>query len=234
MTGSLPSGPPRADHTASGGDPSPGTPTFRAPTTCQSGRQRHRLASLGVLAAVAMGAAACSSATSAAASSASASAPAAKTHAHHATGPSGVVSAISPTSLVIRTKSTTSTVGLGPATTYKQGATDVPESDVVVGDHVKVRLVKSSTTPTAAFVHILPPSVTGIVGGISATGFTLSASNGATHEVTTSSATAYRSGRAAASASSIHNGDRVRVTGQASAAGSISAVTVTVLPAKAG
>ncbi len=236
MTSFLPSGPSQGDHAVSGRDPSPGAPTFGAPATNQPGRRRHRLASLGVLTAVAVGAAACSSAASAAASSASSSAPASKTktHAHHVAGPAGLVSAISPTSLAIRTKSSTSTVGLGAATRYKEGATVVPESDVVVGDHVKVRLVKSAATPTAASVLILPPSVSGTVGGISATGFTLHASNGTTHTVTTSSATTYRSGKAAASASSIHDGDRVRVTGQTSAAGSISAVTVTVLPAKTG
>lgn len=200
-------------------------------------RRTHRLASLGVLLAVAVGAAACSSGSSSAASSSSSAASSptvkAKSHSAHGTGPSGVVISVNPTTLTLHTKSATDTVGLSSTTKYKEGGTDVTLSDLVVGDHVKIRLAKKAATPTAATVLIVPPSVTGTVGALSAAGFTLSTPAGKTDTVTTSAATVYRSGKQATSASSLHDGDRVRVSGQLStASGSITAATVTILPAK--
>jgi len=200
-------------------------------------RRTHRLASLGMLLAVAVGATACSSGSSPTASSVSAasSSPTAKAKSHGArpSGASGVVTAVSSNTLTIHTKSATSTVGLASTTKYKEGGTDVTVSDLVVGDHVKIRLAKKSATPTAAIVIIVPPSVTGTVGALSAAGFTLSAAGGKTDTVTTSSSTVYRSGKQITSASSLHNGVRVRISGQLSPAnGSISAATITILPAK--
>ena len=156
-----------------------------------------------------------------------------KTHRHLAGGPSGVAISVSPTALTIRTTSATSTIGLASTTKYRENGTSVTASDLVVGDHVKIRLAKKSATPTAAIVVIVPPSVTGTVGALDATGFTLTTTSGKTDTVTTSSSTVYRSGKQSVSASSLHDGDRVRVSGQLSTAtSSISAANVTILPAK--
>ncbi len=197
-------------------------------------RAGRRLASLGVLLSVAVGAAACSSASASSTPAASSSSAApVKTHRHHAGGPSGVVVSVSSTTLTVHTKSATSTIGLASTTKYREGGTSVTVSDLVAGDHVKIRLAKKSATPTAAVVVIVPPSVTGTVGALDASGFTLSTTSGKTDTVTTSSSTAYRSGKQPASASSLHDGDRVRVSGQLSATtGSISAASITILPAK--
>lgn len=156
-----------------------------------------------------------------------------KSHSVHSTGPAGVVISVSPTTLTLHTKSATSTVGLASTTKYKENGADVPISDLVTGDHVKIHLAKTSATPTAALVVIAPPSITGTVSSLDTAGFTLSETGGKTEAVTTSATTVYRTGKQTTSASSLHDGDRVRVSGQLSpASGSIKGATVTILPAK--
>lgn len=189
-----------------------------------------RLAPVGALVVVAVVAAACSSGTSSPSSSASAT-KATKGARHHA-GVVGVVSSVSPTSVTVKVKGTSSTVTLDATTRYREGGKTVAESALTSGDHVRVRLVEGASTPTAAAVAILPPSVTGTVGSLGATGFTLTGRNGTAHTVTTTSSTTYRSGKQTVATSSLHSGDRARVAGQVGPSGAISASTVTILPAK--
>lgn len=193
-------------------------------------RRARRLAPVGALVAVAVVAAACGSGTSSASSSASA----VKTTTHHGSTVTGVASAVSRTAVTVRSKRASSTVALSSTTTYREAGKAVTEPALVTGDHVRIRLVKGAATPTAAAVVIGPPSVTGVVGAVSAAGFTLTSQGGTARTVVTTPTTTYRSGKQTVSAASLHDGARARVTGQAGSSGAISATRVTILQAKAG
>lgn len=193
---------------------------------------RRRLAPIGALVAVAVVAAACSSGASSTSSSASATKTA--THAHHHAGISGLVSAVSPGSMTLDVKGVSSTFALGSTTKFREAGSTVTASALVAGDHVRVRLATGASAPTAAVVVIAPPSVTGTVGSLGTSGFTLTTHGGTARSVTTTSTTVYHSGKQTVSVSSLHSGDRARVAGQTGPSGAITATTVTILPAKKG
>lgn len=180
-------------------------------------------------------AAACSSAAPTSAAPTVSPAAGAKAHAHHAGGRTGVVTGVTPTQLTITTKGSTSTYLITSSTTFQEAGAPVAASAVAPGDHVRIRLVKSAapaTAATAATVVVLPPTVSGTVGTLSPSGFTVASRGGVTHSVVTSSATVFHSGKQTVSASVLHDGEHVRVTGSTLANGSTAATTVRLLPAK--
>ena len=206
--------------------------------TSQSGtsKRRRRLTLLAVLGATALATTACSSAKSSSPPSQTTPSSVSTTtrNAHGTLAPTGVVTSVSPTALSIHAGSKTSTVAISSATKYKENSANVTLSAVKKGERVRIRLETTSATPTAATVLILAPSVTGTITAVDPTGFNLSTPKGTTETVTTSTTTTYRSGSHVASASSLHDGDRVRVTGQAvTPSASITALTVTILTPKA-
>ncbi len=184
------------------------------------------------LAGIALVAAACSSGTSASPAPSANAGAHAKGHTHRGHSTTGVISALSPSSLTIQTRGATASIVLGAATKYKEEGHSVTESALATGEHVKVRLASHVTPPTAASVLVLPPSFSGTVTGLSSGGFTLSGSGGTSHIVTTTSATQYRSGKNILPPSALHDGEHVRVAGPSVAGGVIQATTVAILHAK--
>ncbi len=188
---------------------------------------RLRMGMVAVMAAVVLGAAACSSSP---APSAAPKAPSStSSHPSHRKALSGVVTTLSAGGFTLTLKSSTLHVALTRSTKYKDNGVTSSYSALANGDHVKVVLVKSASSPTAKRVAIEPPVATGKVSAVSSTGFTMTAKSGKTDNVVASSSTAYSAAGKPAAASAIHVGERVRVTGPVTSAGSISASHVTII-----
>lgn len=212
---------------------------------------RRRLSSVTpavTLAGVALVAAACSSGTSTGAaapkstatqkstapSSSATATRGGKAHAHHRTQVTGIVRARSVGDITVLVKRSSETIALGTTTRFRKSGHTVDVSALVDGLRVRIALVPGDSTPTAASVAILPPELTGTVGTISSSGFTVVTRIGALHGVTTTPSTRYRTGKTPATASALHSGEHVRVTGTSLANGTTDAGTVVILAAKTG
>ena len=184
----------------------------------------------GALLAVAVIAAACSS-------SQPSSATATTSASHHAKRRHAVaetVTAVSPSSITVRgSGGVLRSFVVTSATQFREGRTSGSESLVTVGERVRVRLLAGASQPTAKAVLVLPAEVTGTVTAVSASGFTLTAVNGASESISTTSGTVYRQKKATVAASALHVGDSVRALGHSSANGSLTATVVSILPATA-
>ncbi len=170
--------------------------------------------------AVALLAAACSSGSSTTSTSA--------VKGHGSKAVVGVVTAVGGSRLSFVSHGTTKSVALDSSTKYAKGHVGATLSDVVIGEHVRVRLVPGSSPATAATVVILLPSLVGTVSALTTAGFTLTTGSGVAHTVTTSSTTSYRLGKSPASVSSLQVGDKVRTIGSLGVNGSMVASIVTI------
>ncbi|MHB1502679.1 MAG: DUF5666 domain-containing protein [Acidimicrobiales bacterium] len=220
------------DNTTSGAAGSAGC--HHCSTRVITGALPGALLRMGALAGVVLVAAACSSGSSTAVTTAPAAPAKSDSHAGHAHGVAGVVSSLGSAEMTIHTKGSSLSVVLTSATKYREAGRSVSESALSRGEHVRVGLVKSSSTPTAARILILPPSVSGSIATLSTTGFTLSAKSGTSYSVVISPSTVYRSGKQPASVSSLRVGEHVRVTGTSPSSGSVDATAVTIIPTKGG
>lgn len=186
------------------------------------------LGSLGILAA------ACSS-TSAAAGGASGatSVPAHGGHAHgHHRAAIGVIAALPASELDLRVHGKTEMIRLVATTTYHHGKATMSPAALKAGDRVRVVLATGVATPTAAKVELLPATTTyaGTVGALTGPSFVITSKAGRTHQVTTTGATAYRSGNKSTTAKALSNGETVRVVGEPGNAGSLVASKVIIKP----
>ncbi len=179
---------------------------------------RHRTA-LFALAGVPLLAAACSS------SPAPSSTPATKPPPIAVTG---VVTSLGSSSLALRSRGETKAIVLEHSTKYTKGHASATESNLAIGERVRVRLVPGDHTATAAAVSILAASLSGTVSALTPSGFTLTTRSGVAHTITIVPTTSYRQGKTGASASSLQSGAKVRVSGTIGANGSMVASSVDV------
>lgn len=171
-------------------------------------------------AAVAVLAAACSS-TPAASSGA-------RVTVHPRPSVTGVVTSVSPSLLVIRTRSGARSIVLGTSTTYARDHGRAAESEITPGERVRVRLAVHGATATAAAVAILGSTVSGTVSAVSPGGFTVTTRSGAAYAITVVPTTRYRQGKAPVAASSLVAGATVRVLGTPGPNGSTVAASVRI------
>lgn len=137
---------------------------------------------------------------------------------HHGRG--GLVSAISSSSLTVRTPAGSRTIGLTGATTYYRGEIKATQASVKVGDVVHVRLVDpAAASPVAAVVTVVPAHLAGFVTKIDGSTITLVDGSGFTRTLTTSSATVYDKDGATGSASDITVGSFIHALGTVDANG---------------
>ncbi len=179
---------------------------------------------IGVLS---MGVAACSSSTT---PSVTAKVPTATSASStHKKGLSGIVAGLSPQGFTLTLKSSTLKVTLSSSTKYRDNGLAAGYSALANGDHVRVILMKGSSSSTAKEVTIIPPSATGKISAVLPTGFTMTTKSGSTDTVVTGSTTVYSEAGHPSSAASLHAGERVKVTGSATSSGSIAATRVLIL-----
>ena len=126
----------------------------------------------------------------------------------------GLVSAVTDSSLTLRTPDGSQTVSLTSATTYYQGQTKTTRSAVSVGEVVAVRVADPKATPkVASRVTVQPAQLAGFVTGISGSTITVADESGFTRTIRTSTSTTYQKDGAAGKASDITVGAFVHAVG---------------------
>ena len=185
---------------------------------------------LAALAGVVMLAAACTSTPAASPPPGKATASGKARAGHRAKEVTGVVQSVSASSLEVKSRKIVKTIALDTATRYSRGHTSVTAAALTKGERVRVRLVVGDAAPTAATIVIMFPKISGTVSALSASGFTLTSRGGVVHRITVSPSTSYKVRKAAASASSLHDGVKVTVSGTLRASGAMAAKTVDILP----
>lgn len=183
-------------------------------------------AKVGAVAVLAVIAASCST-SSTAATSASTSPSSASSHS--ASALTGVVKSYSSTAVELKSRGHLTSVALQASTSYRKGHRTASEADLQAGERVRVQLVAGDSSPTASVVTILPSALKGTIASLSAGGFTITTSAGASDTVATTGSTKYHTGKTTVSVSSVHVGSKVRVSGTLGPSGSFTARSVDVL-----
>lgn len=150
------------------------------------------------------------------------------TNPHTSQAVTGVVTSLGSSSLAVRSRSGTKTITLEHSTKYTKSHDSVTESNLSIGERVRVRLVPGDSTATAAAVSILPSSLSGTVSALTPSGFTLTTRSGVAYAITILPTTRYRQGKTSASASSLQSGAKVRVSGTIEVNASMAASSVNV------
>ena len=156
---------------------------------------------------------------------ASASSNASRAHDHGGqsslnTGAFGVASAVSATSVTVTPKvGTATTFSINSSTTFFQGRTSVPASNLVNGDLVFVRAASSApTVALSVFIIPAPPvHAVGVASAVSATSVTVTPKVGSAVTFSINSSTKFFHDEQTATAAALANGDLVFVTAAASA-----------------
>jgi hypothetical protein len=132
----------------------------------------------------------------------------------------GLVSAVTGTSLTVRTPDGTKTIALSSTTTYANGETAATKSILKVGEVVFVKLVDpAATAPVAAAVTVLPAHLRGFVTKVEGSTVTIVDESGFTRTLTTISATTYEKDGVKATSSVLTVGALVRTLGTVDADG---------------
>ena len=129
-------------------------------------------------------------------------------------GGGGLVSAISSSSLTVRTPHGAKTVGLNDSTAFYDGKEKATRAAVHVGDLVHVRLADPrATSPVAATVVVLPAHLAGWVTAKDGDVLTITDHDGFTRTIRTSSATKVTKDGADSSLAAVTVGSFVRALG---------------------
>jgi hypothetical protein len=125
----------------------------------------------------------------------------------------GVVTAVTPTSVTVTGgNGTSSTFVITAATTFSEGSTTVPATDLGVGDRVGIEVTSTNPT-TATSINIAPARVSGQVTAISGDTITIADHKGATSTILVSSTTTYTTGGAAGTLTDVTVGSVVSAEG---------------------
>ena len=129
-------------------------------------------------------------------------------------GAGGLVTAVSGSSLTLRTPAGSKTVGLTGSTTYYEGQAKGGKSDLKVGEIVALRLADPrAASPVATVVTVLPAHLSGFVTKVDGSTITITDESGFTRTILTSSATTYEKDGAAGKLSDVTVGSVLRATG---------------------
>jgi hypothetical protein len=142
---------------------------------------------------------------------------------------SGVVSAVTATSVTVTDhKGTPSTFTITPTTTFAEGKTTVPATNLVVGSHVAIE-VSASALMTALSIQIVPPRpicVSGVVTAVSATSVTVTDHKGTAETFSITSTTTFAEGKTTVPATDLVVGDNVQIKAAASAATTATSINI--------
>jgi hypothetical protein len=129
-------------------------------------------------------------------------------------GGGGLVSAISASSITVRTPGGTKTVGLNDSTTFYDGKDKATRAAVSVGDLVHIRLADPrADAPVAATVVVLPAHLAGWVTAKDGDVLTITDHDGFTRTIRTSSATKVTKDGADSTLAAVTVGSFVRAMG---------------------
>lgn len=136
-------------------------------------------------------------------------------------GPAGLVSAISATSLTVRTPAGTRTVTLNDSTAFYDGADRASATAVQVGEVVHVRVADpQADRPVATVVRVRPAQLAGWVTKVDGTRLTITDHDGFTRSISTSGSTAFTKDGQDSALSGITVGAFVRAVGSVAEDGS--------------
>ena len=126
----------------------------------------------------------------------------------------GLVTAVSASSVTVRTPGGTKKIGLTGSTTYYAGPTKATKAILSVGDIIGVRLADpKAASPVATVVTVLPAHLAGFVTKVDGSTITVVDESGFTRTIRTSSSTTYEKDGATASSSAVTVGTFVRALG---------------------
>jgi Domain of unknown function (DUF5666) len=123
----------------------------------------------------------------------------------------------------------TRTIAITSATTITKDGETIAAGDLAVGDQIRFRQSRASDgTFTITAIDVVQPRIVGTVTAVSADSITITGRDGASHTITTTSATTYRLGRAAASRSDVVVGSTILATGTTGTGDSFTASSVII------
>jgi hypothetical protein len=124
-------------------------------------------------------------------------------------------------------------VATSSGTTYREAGASVGASEVKVGSTIVATgtVAADHTTLDATTIQILLPTVAGKVSSISGDTVTVTTPGGGTAKVTLTPTTTYHNGRSSGTRADVKVGVGIVAQGTKAADGSLTATTVTVLPA---
>ncbi len=144
-------------------------------------------------------------------------------------GTGGVVTAVSSTSVTVRSwNGTSATYALTSTTSYTEGKTSTTASSLVVGDRVLIG-VSSSDSTTATSVTIELAMLFGTVSSVGPSSINITDPQGFTRNIIVSSATTYTQGGAAGTLADVTVGSKIIAQGTVDTNGtSLDALTVEI------
>lgn len=138
----------------------------------------------------------------------------------HRGGAGGLVSAISSSSITVRTPNGTKTVAVNDSTTYYDGKTATSRSAISVGDIVRIRVVDpKAASPVAASVTVVPAHLGGWVTKVDGSDFTITDHDGFTRTIHTTSVTTVTKDGAPSTLSAVTVGTFIRALGEVASDG---------------
>jgi hypothetical protein len=128
--------------------------------------------------------------------------------------PGGTITAVSATSITVESLSDTSnTYAIDSATTFSEGPTTIPASDLAVGEHVMVQASATSAT-TAANINLLPAELVGRVTAVNGNSVTITDPQGFSRTIVVGTSTTYTKSGAESNFSAIAEGSLIIASGK--------------------
>ncbi len=125
---------------------------------------------------------------------------------------SGVIIAITSSSITVRCSGTASTFAISPVTTFTEGPKAITRSDLTFGEHVGIHLSPSST-PTAANINIQLAVLVGKVTAVNDNKITIDNREGVSRKIVVNALTTFAKSDVATSLSELSVGSAVSVQG---------------------
>ena len=129
----------------------------------------------------------------------------------------------------------TRTITVTSATTITKDGQTAALGDLAVGDQVRLRQTRGADgTFTISAIQVVQPKVAGTVTAVTADSITITARDGSSRTITTTSATTYRLGEAAATRADVAVGATIVAGGTAGSGTSFTATSVTLRAPRVG
>ncbi len=140
------------------------------------------------------------------------------------------ITSISGSNLSLKTEDGwTRTIAITSATTITKDGVAIAAGDLAVGDQIRFRQSRASDgTFTITAIDVVQPRIGGTVTAVTADSITVTGRDGASHTITTTNATTYRLGGAAATRSDVVVGSMIIAAGSTGTGDSFTASTVTI------
>jgi hypothetical protein len=129
----------------------------------------------------------------------------------------GLVTAVSATSITVQSLSgSSSTYAIDSSTTFREGPTTIPASDLAVGERVMVQ-ASATSAASAANINLLPAELVGRVTAVSGSSVTITDPEGFSRTIVVDSSTTYTKSGAASNYSALTVGSLILASGKVDA-----------------